>query len=125
MSKKQNILITGGAGYIGSHIVELLIKNKANIIVIDNLVTGHKKLLNKNILSLIKNIRKVLRKAIKQGGSSVKNFNNTKGQKGKFQEFLCVYGREGKSCIRSKCPGKIKAIRISNRSTFYCSICQK
>ncbi len=84
-----------------------------------------KKLLNKNILSLIKNIRKVLRKAIKQGGSSVKNFNNTKGQKGKFQEFLCVYGREGKSCIRSKCPGKIKAIRISNRSTFYCSICQK
>ena len=84
-----------------------------------------KKLLNKNILSLIKNIRKVLRKAIKQGGSSVKNFNNTKGQKGKFQEFLCVYGREGKFCIRSKCPGKIKVIRISNMSTFYCNICQK
>ena len=46
-----------------------------------------KKLLNKNILSLIKNIRKVLRKAIKQGGSSVKNFNNTKGQKENSRNF--------------------------------------
>ena len=32
MNKKQNILVTGGAGYIGSHIVELLVKIKANII---------------------------------------------------------------------------------------------
>ena len=47
MNKKQNILVTGGAGYIGSHIVELLVKTKSNIIIIDNLVTGHKKLLNK------------------------------------------------------------------------------
>ena len=47
MNKKENILVTGGAGYIGSHIVELLVKTKANIIIIDNLVTGHKKLLNK------------------------------------------------------------------------------
>lgn len=47
MNKKKNILVTGGAGYIGSHIVELLIKTKSNIIIIDNLVTGHKKLLNK------------------------------------------------------------------------------
>ncbi|MDB2353953.1 UDP-glucose 4-epimerase GalE [Candidatus Pelagibacter bacterium] len=47
MNRKENILVTGGAGYIGSHIVELLIKTKSNIIIIDNLVTGHKKLLNK------------------------------------------------------------------------------
>jgi len=43
----KNILITGGAGYIGSHIVELLVKTKANIIILDNLVTGYKKLINK------------------------------------------------------------------------------
>jgi UDP-glucose 4-epimerase len=60
MSKKQNILITGGAGYIGSHIVELLIKNKANIIVIDNLVTGHKKLLNKKAIFFKEDIRNKL-----------------------------------------------------------------
>ena len=43
-----NILITGGAGYIGSHIVEQLIKNKKIIIILDNLVTGYKRLINKN-----------------------------------------------------------------------------
>jgi UDP-glucose 4-epimerase len=42
----MNILITGGAGYIGSHIVEKLV-NKNNIIIFDNLKTGHKKLINK------------------------------------------------------------------------------
>ena len=47
MDKKQNILVTGGAGYIGSHIVEQLIKNKKKVIIIDNLVTGHKELINK------------------------------------------------------------------------------
>ena len=44
---KKNILVTGGAGYIGSHIVEQLIKNKQNVIILDNLVTGYKKLINK------------------------------------------------------------------------------
>ena len=42
-----NILITGGAGYIGSHIVEQLIENKQKVIILDNLVTGYKKLINK------------------------------------------------------------------------------
>ena len=43
----QNILVTGGAGYIGSHIGELLIKKKLNVIILDNLSTGYKKLINK------------------------------------------------------------------------------
>ena len=43
----KNILVTGGAGYIGSHIVEQLVKNNNKVIIIDNLVTGHKKLINK------------------------------------------------------------------------------
>ena len=44
----KKILVTGGAGYIGSHIVEQLIKTKKNVVIIDNLSTGKKKLLNKN-----------------------------------------------------------------------------
>jgi len=43
----KNILITGGAGYIGSHISEILIKKNKNIFVIDNLSTGHKRLIHK------------------------------------------------------------------------------
>ena len=43
----KNILITGGAGYIGSHIIELLAKNKKNIFIVDNLSTGYKRLIHK------------------------------------------------------------------------------
>jgi UDP-glucose 4-epimerase len=42
----SNILVTGGAGYIGSHIVELLIKRRIKVIIVDNLSTGFKKLIN-------------------------------------------------------------------------------
>ena len=47
VNKTNNILITGGAGYIGSHIVEQLVKTKSNVIILDNLVTGSKRLINK------------------------------------------------------------------------------
>ncbi len=43
----KNILITGGAGYIGSHVAETLISNKKKIFIVDNLSTGYKKLINK------------------------------------------------------------------------------
>ena len=43
----KNILVTGGAGYIGSHIIEKLIKEKKNIFIVDNLSTGYKRLINK------------------------------------------------------------------------------
>ena len=38
----NNILVTGGAGYIGSHIIELLVKKKFKVFIYDNLVTGYK-----------------------------------------------------------------------------------
>lgn len=37
---KNKVLITGGAGFIGSHIVEKLLKNNYNVIIIDNLSSG-------------------------------------------------------------------------------------
>tara|TARA_B100001057_G_C22810798_1_gene935330 strand:+ start:767 stop:1750 length:984 start_codon:yes stop_codon:yes gene_type:complete len=44
----MNILVTGGAGYIGSHITELLLKKKSNhVVILDNLSTGYKTLVNK------------------------------------------------------------------------------
>ena len=47
----MNVIVTGGAGFIGSHVSEKLIKNKkiSKVIIIDNLVNGSKKNL-KNII---------------------------------------------------------------------------
>ena len=63
----NNILVTGGAGYIGSHIIELLIKSKAKVFIFDDLSTGYKRLINKKakfIKGDIKDFRK-LSKVIK------------------------------------------------------------
>ena len=42
----KNILLTGGAGYIGSHVTNLLIDQSCNVTIVDSLVTGNKTLLN-------------------------------------------------------------------------------
>ena len=77
------------------------------------------------IKNLILNINKILKFSIKKGGSSIKDFKNTHGKRGNFQEFFHVYGRTNKDCSRISCKGKVKKISISNRSSFYCSKCQK
>jgi UDP-glucose 4-epimerase len=74
MNKFGNILITGGAGYVGSHIVEKLVKTNANIFILDNLVTGHKKLINKKAIFIkgdIGDIPKVRNIIIKNDISSI------------------------------------------------------
>tara|TARA_B110000114_G_scaffold37111_1_gene38748 strand:- start:15 stop:878 length:864 start_codon:yes stop_codon:yes gene_type:complete len=76
----------------------------------------------KRIILFSKN---VLKKAIKKGGSSIRNFKNTSGQNGNFQKEFKVYQRENLNCLRKKCDGKIKKIFVSNRSTFFCNTCQK
>jgi UDP-glucose 4-epimerase len=45
--KISKVLVTGGAGYIGSHVTEELIKTKKEVVILDNLKTGYKTLLNK------------------------------------------------------------------------------
>ena len=48
---KKKILVTGGAGFLGSHLCEKLLKNGHNVICADNLFTGSKE----NILHLMDN----------------------------------------------------------------------
>ena len=83
------------------------------------------KLLDKNECNkIILNSKKVLLNAIKKGGSSIRDFKNTDGNKGSFQDKFQVYQREGLSCKRFRCKGKIFKIVIANRSTFFCNSCQ-
>jgi len=68
--------------------------------------------------------KSVLNKAIKKGGSSIRDFKNTDGQKGSFQDNFKVYQREGLNCKRPSCKGTVIKILIANRSTFFCNCCQ-
>ena len=79
----------------------------------------------KEINELVKFSKKVLNLAIKFGGSSIKDFKNTKGSMGEFQKKFKVYEKDNEKCPRKKCSGKIIKIFISNRSTFFCNFCQK
>ena len=79
---------------------------------------------NKDCSQIIKNTKKVLLNAIQKGGSSIRNFKNTEGSKGSFQDSFKVYQRENLNCKRIGCKGKIIKIVITNRSTFFCNSCQ-
>ena len=74
---------------------------------------------------LYKYSKLVLKKAILKGGSSIRDFRNTEGAKGSFQDNFKVYNKDDHNCPNKKCNYKIKKINISNRSTFYCENCQK
>ncbi len=79
----------------------------------------------KECSQIIMNSKKILLKSINKGGSSIRDFKNTSGKAGNFQTDFKVYGREGYSCGRFRCNGIIKKKTISNRSTFFCDLCQK
>ncbi len=74
---------------------------------------------------ILQKTRAVLLKAIKKGGSSIKDFKNVGGKKGSFQKIFKVYQRDGTKCKRIDCKGIIQKKNIANRSTFFCNICQK
>ena len=67
----------------------------------------------------------VLKKAIRKGGSSIRDFQNINGKMGSFQKDFKVYQRENLNCLKPKCKGIIKKKFISNRSSFFCNFCQK
>jgi formamidopyrimidine-DNA glycosylase len=68
-------------------------------------------------------LKRVLREAIRFGGSSVSDYVDSDGEEGFFQLKHRVYGREGKPCLVCKTP--IKRIVIAGRSSHYCPQCQR
>lgn len=71
---------------------------------------------------LVATIRSVLTKAISAGGSTIRDYKNTNGESGKFQNEFSVYGRDGESCV--SCKTSIRAKFIGGRNTYWCPKCQ-
>lgn len=72
---------------------------------------------------LVVAIQTVLRQALAQGGSSLKDFKDAYGTQGHFQLSTQVYGREGQPC--RICATPISRLIQGQRATFYCRVCQK
>jgi formamidopyrimidine-DNA glycosylase len=81
------------------------------------------RLTSQQVATLTKSIKKVLRKAIRHRGSTVRDYVDAEGGKGAFQRLHNVYDRAGKPCPQCKMP--IKRIVLGGRSTHFCPSCQQ
>jgi formamidopyrimidine-DNA glycosylase len=67
-------------------------------------------------------IQDVLAKAIRAGGTTLRDFYGGDGEPGYFRHELAVYDREGEPCLR--CKRDVVAIVQGQRRTYYCRGCQ-
>ncbi|CAH1388261.1 bifunctional DNA-formamidopyrimidine glycosylase/DNA-(apurinic or apyrimidinic site) lyase [Candidatus Nitrotoga sp. M5] len=81
------------------------------------------KLSRARCIRLVKTIQATLTDAIELGGSSLRDFVDSNGNPGYFQQHYWVYGRAAKAC--RACDSTIKQLRQGQRSSFYCPKCQK
>ncbi|MGC1457269.1 MAG: bifunctional DNA-formamidopyrimidine glycosylase/DNA-(apurinic or apyrimidinic site) lyase [Steroidobacteraceae bacterium] len=75
------------------------------------------------VTRLVAAIRKVLRQAIRVGGTTLRDYVNPDGNPGYFRQKLYVYERGGDPC--RKCGTLIRALTQGQRSTYYCPTCQR
>jgi len=80
------------------------------------------------VKKLIDSIKKILKSAIKAGGSSLRDYVQTDGAPGYFQHHWAVYDKEGQKCKGCTCDikkiGGVRRITQGGRSTFYCPVKQ-
>lgn len=67
-------------------------------------------------------ITEILENAIRQGGTTLRDFVNSNGAPGYFRQELSVYGRKGEPC--HKCERPLSGCVIGQRATYYCNHCQ-
>ncbi len=71
---------------------------------------------------LYSSMKRVLARAIRHRGTSVRDYRDGLGERGSFQHLLKVYGRQGERCRR--CRATIERKKVSGRSAFFCPCCQ-
>ena len=70
---------------------------------------------------IVREVKRILRLAIKWGGTTVSDFKNVDGSEGRFVQKLKIYGK--KTCPR--CGGKVATAVLGGRTSWYCPACQK
>ena len=73
------------------------------------------------IVQIIKNTRRILRKAIRAGGTTIRSYTSSLGVTGLFQLSLNVHAC--KEC--PVCHSVIRKITVGGRGTYFCENCQK
>ena len=66
---------------------------------------------------------RIIKAAIKMGGTTIKSYTSSLGVTGRFQQYLCVHKREGMPCL--KCGTTILNMKVNGRSTYFCPKCQE
>lgn len=74
------------------------------------------------VASLVRRMQTLLRRSIKSGGSSLRDYVNAQGESGGFQQKHKVYGRSGKRCGR--CRSNLETLIVAGRTTVCCPACQ-
>jgi formamidopyrimidine-DNA glycosylase len=72
---------------------------------------------------IVDKLRETLTEAIAAGGSSLRDYVNSEGKAGYFQDRFLVYGRAHQPCFT--CGTPIRGLVLGQRSTFYCPLCQR
>lgn len=78
---------------------------------------------DQTLLRLHHSLKRILRAAIRSGGTSVRSYVDSTGSRGRFQNFLHVYHREGEPC--RQCGSTIVREAVGGRSSFFCPRCQR
>ena len=110
--------------------------NQSNVVGIGNIYANEilfdvgirptkrsKLITKKQSLDIAVSAKKILRRAIEVGGTTLKDFYQPDGNQGYFKIELSAYDREGQECVRCKA-GIIQRIVQTQRASFFCSKCQ-
>ena len=76
----------------------------------------------RSVRDLVRKMRRLLARATRLGGSTLRDHVDSTGRPGRFQAAHRVYGRVGQKCRR--CGRRLLAIRVAGRMTVYCPDCQ-
>lgn len=82
-----------------------------------------KRISHARMQKLVAAIKSVLKNAIKDGGTTLRDFTRGDGRPGYFRQKLNVYGLADQPCPVCKTP--IKLIRQGQRASYYCPHCQR